>query len=34
MLAVPVRQKPKPICSVPKRMPPPPSPRQNVRRKL
>lgn len=34
MLAGPVRQKPKPISSVPKRTPPPPSPRQNVRRKL
>lgn len=34
MLAGPVRRKPKPISSEPKRMPPPPSPRQNVRRKL
>nr|DAL34422.1 MAG TPA_asm: hypothetical protein [Bacteriophage sp.] len=33
MLAGPVRRKPKPISSVPKRTPPPPSPRQNVRRK-
>lgn len=30
--AGPVRQKPKPISSVPKRTPPPPSPRQNGRK--